>query len=446
MLLGAQLHVVAIALLVAMLALEGRGIASDHAGVAVGNQLEVSNRHDVLHGANVIDLAADQSLAARAVRLEVQRDLHLLRSQSLLARSGLLTLVRVAHHIEEVVLLAHHLAVHDHPRHPLVGGSLVRSLQMKQRTLRALRALQNGGRVNSSLLRTSSHALVREVHRGLLAQDHLPGLLVAEVLLGAQLHVVTIAFLVAMLALEGRGIASDHVSITVRNQLQIGDRHHVLHGAELHQIAGDELLAAGAVGLVVQGSLHLLRSQSLLARSGLLTLVRVAHSLNEVGALIQDLAVHNHPGDPLVIAGLVRSLQVQQRTLRALRAAQNHVVVHAGLHGASHHAVVGEVHRGLLANEEVPPGVRVVLLSAQLHVVAVALLLAVLALESGRIAGDHVSVAVGNNINIGNGHQIRKLAELHKILRHEVLAVGAVRFDVKGDLHILGLQVTIQLG
>ena len=181
----------------------------------------------------------------------------------------------------------------------------------------------------------------------------------------------------------------------------------------------------------------------LLARSRLLTLVSVADHVHHLLS-VTDLAIDHNPRDPLVVLGsLVSSLEVEQRTLSALRALQNDVGIDESHLTTVLHTLLREVNRALLANEEVPPLLREVLLSAQLHVVAVTLLLAVLALEGGRIASQNLGVAVGNDVDVGNGHHIVELTELNKILGDKHLAIRAVGFDVKGDLHIIGLDITL---
>ena len=322
-------------------------------------------------------------------------------------------------------------------------GSLVSSLEVEQRTLSALRALQNDIRIDESHLTTVLHTLLREIGRGLFAHDELPRLLFREVLLGAQLHVVAIAFLVTMLALESGRITSDHSGIAVGNEFKISDGHHVIELTELNEVLSDELLAARAVRLIIESGLHLLSLQSLLAGSGLLTSVGIANSLQEVLTVVQHSVVHNHPRNPSVIGSLVSSLEVEQRTLSALRALQNDIRIDESHLTTVLHTLLREVNRALLANEEVPPLLREVLLSAQLHVVAVTLLLAVLALEGGRIASQNLGVAVGNDVDVGNGHHIVELTELNKILGDKHLAIRAVGFDVKGDLHIIGLDITL---
>ena len=361
----------------------------------------------------------------------------------LLARSRLLTLVSVADHVHHLLSVTD-LAIDHNPRDPLVVlGSLVSSLEVEQRTLSTLRALQNDLGVHTSLLGALLHTIVREIGRRLLAKNELPRLLIGEVLLSAQLHVVAIAFLVTMLALESGRITSDHSGIAVGNEFKISDRHHVIELTELNEVLSDELLAARAVRLIVESGLHLLSLQSLLAGSGLLTSVGIANSLQEVLTVVQHSVVHNHPRNPSVIGSLVSSLEVEQRTLSALRALQNDIRIDESHLTTVLHTLLREVNRALLANEEVPPLLREVLLSAQLHVVAVTLLLAVLALEGGRIASQNLGVAVGNDVDVGNGHHIVELTELNKILGDKHLAIRAVGFDVKGDLHIIGLDITL---
>ena len=246
-----------------------------------------------------------------------------------------------------------------------------------------------------------------------------------------------------MLALESGRITSDHSRVAVRNELEVSDGHHVIELTELNEVLSNELLAARAVRLIVESSLHLLHSHLLLAGSGLLTLVSVAHHIQEHVALTHHLVVDHHPRNPSVIGSLVSSLEVEQRTLSALRALQNDIGIDESHLTTVLHTLLREVNRALLANEEVPPLLREVLLSAQLHVVAVTLLLAVLALEGGRIASQNLGVAVGNDVDVGNGHHIVELTELNKILGDKHLAIRAVGFDVKGDLHIIGLDITL---
>ena len=181
----------------------------------------------------------------------------LTNNNDLVARRRLLTLISVANHLEEVVLLTHYLTIDNHPRHPLVVRGLVSSFQMKQRSLRSLSALQNHISINSSSRRALLDTLVAEVSGILLTDNEIPSLL-REVLLSAQLDPVSIALLISMLALEGGRITSDHVSVSVRNELQIGNRHHILHLTEVLEIVLDELSATGAVDLVVEGNMHLI--------------------------------------------------------------------------------------------------------------------------------------------------------------------------------------------
>ena len=209
---------------------------------------------------------------------------------------------------------------------------------------------------------------------------------------------------------------------------------------EGHQILRNKLLTARAVGFIVQGSLYLINSARLLAGSRLLTLVSIAHHILELVLPAHHLTIHNNPRDPLVILrSLVSSLQMQQRTLSTLRAFQNHRSINSSLLRAFSHTLVREISRGLLTHNEFPPLAAEVLLSAQFHEIAIALLIAMLALEGRRIAGKHMSIAVGNKLKIGNGHQISLLVEGHQILRNKLLAARAVGFVVQGCFYLLGL-------
>ena len=181
----------------------------------------------------------------------------LTNNNDLVARRRLLTLVSVANALQNALGAITELSVDQHPRNILVLGGLVSSFQMKQRSLRSLSALQNHISINSSSRRALLDTLITEVSGILLTEDVVPSLL-REVLLDTQLDPVSIALLISMLALEGGRITSDHVSISVRNELQIGNRHHILHLTEVLEIVLDELSATGAVDLVVEGNMHLI--------------------------------------------------------------------------------------------------------------------------------------------------------------------------------------------
>ena len=257
MLLDTQLDPVSIALLISMLALESGRITSDHVSVSVRNELQIGNRHHVLHLTEVLEIVLDELSATGAVDLIVEGSLHLRNLLELLAGSGLLTLISVANHLEEVVLLTHYLTIDNHPRNILVSRSLVSSFQMKQRSLRSLSALQNHISINSSSRRALLDTLVAEVSGILLTDNEIPSLL-REVLLSAQLDPVSIALLISMLALEGGRITSDHASISVRNELQIGNCRHIGSCHNILQRSLDDLRASRAVDLVVEGNMHLI--------------------------------------------------------------------------------------------------------------------------------------------------------------------------------------------
>ena len=136
-------------------------------------------------------------------------------------------------------------------------GGLVSSFQMKQRSLRSLSALQNHISINSSSRRALLDTLITEVSGILLTEDVVPSLL-REVLLDTQLDPVSIALLISMLALEGGRITSDHASISVRNELQIGNCRHIGSCHNILQRSLDDLRASRAVDLVVEGNMHLI--------------------------------------------------------------------------------------------------------------------------------------------------------------------------------------------
>ena len=128
---------------------------------------------------------------------------------------------------------------------------------MKLGSLGSLSTLQNHISIDSSLSGALLDSLVTKVQRRLLAENVLKGLL-GEVLLSAQLNPVSIALLVAMLALEGGGIARDHMGVSVRNELQVSDRHDVGKLRNLLDIRADERGASRAENFVVEGRLHLI--------------------------------------------------------------------------------------------------------------------------------------------------------------------------------------------
>ena len=314
---------------------------------------------------------------------------------------------------------------------------------MKQRSLRSLSALQNHISINSSSRRALLDTLVAEVSGILLTDNEIPSLL-REVLLSAQLDPVSIALLISMLALEGGRITSDHVSISVRNELQISNRHHVLHLTEVLEIVLDELSATGAVDLVVEGSLHLRSLLELLAGSGLLTLISVANALQNALGAITELSVDQHPRNILVFGGLVSSFQMKQRSLRSLSALQNHISINSSSRRALLDTLVAEVSGILLTDNEIPSLLREVLLSAQLDPVSIALLISMLALEGGRITSDHASISVRNELQIGN---CRHIGSCHNILQRsldDLRASRAVDLVVEGNMHLISLFVTLR--
>ena len=203
-------------------------------------------------------IVSDETFATRAIGLEIKSRLHL-RSfilHRLRARSGLLSLVGIANHLEEIVALAHDLAVHNHPRNPfVVSRGLVSSNKVKSRSLSTLSTGQNHFSIHSSSSSALLHTFVREIDRGFLAKNERPPVR-RIMLLRAQLNIVTIALLISVLALEGRRITRDHMSISIRNEFQIGNSHQILSLMELHQIVSNEVLAGGAERLVIKRSFH----------------------------------------------------------------------------------------------------------------------------------------------------------------------------------------------
>ena len=183
-------------------------------------------------------------------------------SDTLLAGSRLLSLISIANHLEEIVRLTHHLTVDNHPRNPFViSRGLVSSNQMESRSLSTLSTRENHLSVHSSSDSALLNTLVREIDRSLLAENERPPLL-GVVLLRAKLHIVSIALFIAMLALEGGRIATNDMSISVRNKLQVSNGHQILSLMKLHEIVGDERLATRAIGLEIQRSLNFIGLKS----------------------------------------------------------------------------------------------------------------------------------------------------------------------------------------
>ena len=183
-------------------------------------------------------------------------------SDTLLAGSRLLSLISIANHLEEVITVTHHLTVDNHPRDPfVVSRGLISSNQMESRSFSTLSTRKNHLSIHSSSDSALLNTLVREIDRSLLTKNERPPLL-GVVLLRAKLHIVSIALFIAMLALEGGRIATNDMSISVRNKLQVSNGHQILSLMKLHEIVGDERLATRAIGLEIQRSLNFIGLKS----------------------------------------------------------------------------------------------------------------------------------------------------------------------------------------
>ena len=246
-----------------------------------------------------------------------------------------------------------------------------------------------------------------------------------------------------MLALESGRITSNNTGISIRNEFQIGNSHQILGLMKLHKLVGDEILATRAIGLEIESSLHL-RSfvlLSLLAGLRLLSLISIANHLEEVVTLTHHLTINDHPRDPFVISrGLISSNQMKSRSLSTLSTRKDHLSIHSSSSSTLLNTLVREINRSLLAENERPPLLRIVLLRAKLNVVSIALLITMLALESGRITSNNMSISIRNEFQIGNSHQILGLMKFNQAMSNEILAARAIGFEIKRGLHLISLK------
>ena len=84
-------------------------------------------------------------------------------------------------------------------------------------------------------------------------------------------------------------------------------------------------------------------------------------------------------------------------------------------------------------------------MSAKFNPVTIAILITMLTLEGRRITSKNLSITVGNEFEISNGHQIIMLAEFNEIFRDELLATRAIDFVVKSSLNLFSLRIIIIL-
>ena len=131
---------------------------------------------------------------------------------------------------------------------------------------------------------------------------------------------------------------------------------------------------------------------------------------------------------------------MESRSLSTLSTRENHLSVHSSSDSALLNTLVREIDRSLLAENERPPLLGVVLLSTKLHIVSIALFIAMLALESRRIATNDMSISVRNKLQVSNGHQILSLMKLHEIVGDERLATRAIGLEIQRSLNFIGLK------
>ena len=253
---NAVLNIVTIALLITMLASEGRRITSKDVSVTVrikgdvGDGLEFRIIEEGLEG------GGDEVLATRAVGLEVEIDLDGLSSGGnnvlVEASSGLLTLVEVADDLLEVLGGLLELTVNEQPGDPFViGRGGITSLKVEERTLSTLGAGQDKLAVHLVGISALLNTFIAEVNGSFSAVDEIEPVL-GIVLNNAVLNVVTVALSITVLALEGRRITSKGTGITVgvegnsRDGLELRNIEEGLEGG------GDERLTTRAVGLEVE--------------------------------------------------------------------------------------------------------------------------------------------------------------------------------------------------
>ena len=143
----------------------------------------------------------------------------------------------------------------------------------------------------------------------------------------------------------------------------------------------------------------------------------------------------------MVGRGGITSLEVKERTLSTLSTGQNELAVHLAGISALLNAFIAEVDGALSAVDEIEPVLGIVFNNTVLNVVTVALLITMLASESGRITSKDVSVTIRIKGDVGDGLEFRIIEEGLEGGGNEVLATRAVGLEVEIDLD--GLSFTL---
>ena len=136
----------------------------------------------------------------------------------------------------------------------------------------------------------------------------------------------------------------------------------------------------------------------------------------------------------MVSGSSITSLKVEERTLSTLSAGQNELAVHLAGISALLDAFIAEVDGALSTVDEIEPVLGIVLNNAVLNVVTIALLITMLASESGRITSKDVSVTIRIKGDVGDGLEFRIIEEGLEGGGNEVLATRAVGLEVEIDL------------